>query len=48
MAAQSKAKSKQKSAGYLFEGSEWTFDKLKRTYAAIEEIATKRPPLRRR
>ncbi len=23
----------------LFEGSEWTFDKLKRTYAAIEEIA---------
>ena len=23
----------------LFEGSEWTFDKLKRTHAAIEEIA---------
>ena len=39
MAAQAKVKSKRKPKGYLFEGSEWTFDKLKRTYAAIEEIA---------
>ena len=43
MAAQPKAKAKSKSKrrapGFLFEGSEWTFDKLKRTYAAIEEIA---------
>ena len=23
----------------LFEGSEWTFDKLHRTYAAIEDVA---------
>ena len=24
---------------YLFEGSDWTFDTLARTYAAIEEVA---------
>ena len=38
MAGQAHSKSG-KTDGYLFEGSEWTFDKLKRTYAAVEEIA---------
>ncbi len=40
MASGSKAPAKKENGGeFLFEGSDWTFDKLKRTYAAIEEIA---------
>ena len=30
-----------KKANYLFEGSDWNFDTLARTYDAIEEIAVK-------
>ena len=32
-------KSTKKKSSYLFEGSEWTFDTMSRTYDAIEEIA---------
>ena len=39
MAAATKRKASRKKSGFLFEGSEWTFDTMERTYAAIEEIA---------
>ena len=34
-------KAKQQQSPYLFEGSDWSFDTLARTYEAIEEIAVK-------